>query len=261
MSFESDFASHTNINWQGNVGTVEYGGGDRTMVVMFYNRPVHSPAKSQEAGSPIYEDQIYVRIHPPGERLSIVDRPATDQDRRRWPMQWGQFKDNRKQVPEGTPIDLLYPEQPSVGAMMRASGVHTIEQCAELSGNAIETIGMGAQSYVNAAKKYLEAANKGVGASQMRHELEQRDSEIRTLKHQIDMLKQHLAKVEENNSQRVDLGTIQALLAQAQGRPQFPDQKQLPNQFDVQSAQINAVHTTKEVAQKQPRRKRHRIDE
>ena len=111
-----DFASHTNINWQGNVGVAEYGGGDKGLVCMFYNRAVHNPLKSKEAGRPVYEDQVYVRIHPPGERLNIVDKPAAGEHQRRFPAQWAQFMQNKAQVPEGTPIDLLYPENPAIAA-------------------------------------------------------------------------------------------------------------------------------------------------
>ncbi len=69
----SDFSSPTGINWRGDVGVVEYG-NDRSMVAIFYNKPVHNPAKSVKDGHPFYEDQVFVRIHPPGERLNIVER-------------------------------------------------------------------------------------------------------------------------------------------------------------------------------------------
>ena len=49
-----EFSGHTGIKWNGNVGTVEYGGGDRSMVAMFYNRPMHNPARSQTEGRPFY---------------------------------------------------------------------------------------------------------------------------------------------------------------------------------------------------------------
>lgn len=156
---DEGFASHTGINWQGNVGVVEYG-NDRNMIAMFYVKSVLVPAKSNEHGRPYHEDQVFVRIHPPGERLNIVDRPVKDSDKRRWPIQWAQFQQNQEQHPEGTPVDLLYPAHPSVAATLRANGVFTIEQCAELSGPAIDSIGMGAQRYSNDAKKYLELANR-----------------------------------------------------------------------------------------------------
>lgn len=247
---DDGFASHTDISWNGNVGTVQYGGGDRNMVAMFYNRPMHNPAKSQVAGSPQYEDRVYVRIHPPGERLNIVDRPATQQDQRRFPAQWSQFKDNRQQIPEGVPIDLLYPEQPSIGAMLRANGVHTIEQCAELSGPAIDSIGMGAQKYANEAAKYLEAANKGVKASQLRHELEERDSQIRTLTNMVETLKGEVDRLRDVNSQSVDLAAVQKLIAGQQVRPTYPANapKQMAPAFDAQTAQIDATHATADIS-------------
>ena len=247
---EDGLSSHTNINWNGNVGTVEYGGGDRTMVAMFYNRPMHNPAKSTEKGSPQYEDRVFIRIHPPGERLNIVDRPATSQDQRRFPTQWSQFKDNRQQIPEGTPIDLLHPETPSIAAMLRANGVHTIEQCAELSGPAIDNVGMGAQKYVNECVKYLEVANKGVKASQLRHELDERDSQIRSLTHMVGQLKGEVERMREIGAQSVDLAAVQQLIAGQQVRPKFPQSapKQMAPAFDSQTAQINATHTTADIS-------------
>lgn len=253
-----EFVNHSGIKWNGHVGTVEYGGGDKTMIAMFYNKAIQNPQKSLENGRPYFEDVIYVRIHPPGERLNIVDRPANATDKRRWPMQWAQFMENRVQMPEGTPVDLLYPDQPSVAAVLRANHVYTIEQCAELSGNAIEEIGMGSQRYVNDSKKYLEAANKGVGASQLRRELEDRDGKIRTLEHQISLLQAKVEQLQDNNTTNVDLAQLQALMAGLQGRPQFPKAPGIAPVFDSQTAQINATHVTQDI---KPKRTRTRVKE
>src|SRR5690242_5836166 len=104
-----DFASPTNIQWKGGgYGTVEFGGGDRNNIALFYMRPVHNPARSREVGRPYFEDKVYVKIHPPGERLNIVDVLATDEHKRRFPQQWAQFQQNVQQRPEGTPIEMLY---------------------------------------------------------------------------------------------------------------------------------------------------------
>ena len=247
---DEGFASPTNIDWRGHVGSVEYGGGDKNMVVMFYNKAAHNPAKSQEAGRPVYEDKVFVRIAPPGERLNIVDRPARPEDGRKYPVQWAQFKENRQQVPEGTPIDLLYPEQPSVGSMLRANGVHTVEQCAELSAAAIDNIGMGTQRYVNDSAKYLQASSKGVKASQLRHELEERDGQIRTLTHMVESLKGEVERLRDTNAHSVDLAQVQKLIAGQQMRPQYPANRarQLEPEFDAQSAQINATHATADIS-------------
>ena len=257
-----DFVNPTNINWNGGyVGTVEYG-SDRNMVVMFYNKSKPNKAKSAKNGRPVHEDVVHIKMYTPGEqRFNVIDRPATPQDKQRFASHWARFSANQEQVPDGTPIEMLYPEQPSIATTLRSYGVHTIEQCADLSGTAIEDIGMGSQRYVNSAKKYLELSEKGVKASQLRRELEERDGEIRTLKHQIELLNAQLDKLQEDKSNAVDLQTIQSLLAGVQRRPQYPDTKQLAPQFDAQTAQINATHKTSDMRRSRKKtRKRETLD-
>ncbi len=247
----SEFASPTFIPQHG--GMVEYGGGDKGQVAIFYLRPVHNPSKSMAAGRQIMEDHVYVRIHPPGERLNIIDRPARQEDTQRWPSQWVQFQQNKQQTPEGTPVEQLYPDRPSVGAMLRACHVYTIEQCAELSSEAIQQIGMGAQQYSNDAKKYIEVASRGVTASTMRRELEERDGQIRTLNQQITALKDELARLRVNSQNPEMLAAVQQMVAQAMGQPTFPAAQfgaaSPPPAFDAQVAQINASAPTAQLAQ------------
>jgi hypothetical protein len=233
---DEGFASPTNIAWQGHTGVVEYGGGDRNMVCMFYNKAVPNPAKSAEKGRPINENKVFVKIHPPGERLNIVDREASDRDRQRFPMQWEQFRKKQHQQPEGTPIELLYPEQPVVAATLRAHGVQTVEQCAELSGPAIDNVGMGCQTWVNYSKRYLIASSKGASESAVRRQFEQKDREIKVLKSQVAQLKDRLEAMLQNQAQQPDLATMQAMLAGVMQRPQHMPQAS----FDPQTAMINA---------------------
>lgn len=246
-----DFISHSGIQKLGDWGGVaQYGPGDAGMVVMFYLNPVHNPAKSAEVGSPQYDDMVFVRIHPPGERLNIIDRKASEADKRRFPMQWAAFQQNRPQTNNGTPIDMLFPAQPSIAAALKASGVHTIEQCAELSAHAIETIGMGCQHWVNDAVRYLEVANKGVKASQLKAAMEERDRENAHLKHKIGLLEEELHKLRDRANAAVSLEDVQQLLANQGGlagrRPQFAPGRQQP--FDAQAAQIAATHISNDIA-------------
>ncbi len=246
-----DFIGHSGIQKMGDWGGIaQYGPGDAGMVVLFFLKPIHSPAKSAEAGSPQYIDEVFVRIHPPGERLNIIERRATDMDKRRFPQQWALFQQNKPQTNDGTPIDMLFPAQPSIAAALKASGVHTVEQCAELSAHAIETIGMGCQSWVNDATRYLEVANKGVKASQLKAAMESRDRENASLKHKIELLEEELGNLRAHAASSVTMEQVQSMLANAGGgqghRPQFAPGKQQP--FDAQAAQIAATHITKDLA-------------
>lgn len=235
------YANPTGIAWNGHVGVAQYGGGDGNLVCMFYYKPTHQIARSAEEGRPIYEDVVFVRIHPPGERLNIVDRPATEQDKRRFRIQYEAFLKNQVQTPDGTPIDLFYPDQPSIAAMLRAHHVLTIEQLAELSGNAIDEIGMGAQRYVNEAIEYLKIANKGISATQMRRELEERDREIRVQAKQIQDLQSTVQMLQKQAAAAQNLGQVQEMIAGVMGRPVHSQRG-----FDPQSAMINANHQTQQ---------------
>jgi hypothetical protein len=257
-----DFQVHSGIRRMGEWGgVVQYGPGDSSMIVMFYLKPILNPAQSEASGSPKYDDQVFVRIHPPGERLNIVDRRASDQDKKRFPIQWAQFKENAPQESSGTPIDMLYPSKPSIGASLKASGVHTVEQCAELSAHAIETIGMGCQAWVNDAQRYLQVANKGVKASELRKMSEEKDMEIHSLKHKIDLLETELNHLREQSNNAVTMQDVQQLLANQGGngrRGVFAPGK-LPKTFDAQAAQINATHATRDLANTKTAPKRSRV--
>lgn len=254
----TEFTQHQSIRWNGDVGVVQYGGGDPSMVVMFYLKPVRNPGKSAESGRPYFDDKVFVRIHPPGERLNIVEREANDGDRKRFPMQWAQFKENSPQTAEGTPIDFLFQANPSVAAALKASGVHTVEQCANLSAHAIETIGMGAQQWVNEATRYLEVANKGVKASQLKAALDEKDREIGSLKHTLALVQEEVEFLREKQNKNVTMEDVQQLLANQGGdgkRGVFAPGRQMGKSFDAQTAQINATHATSDVAKERAAKK------
>lgn len=181
----------TGIDW-GNAGKT-YGqvkfGDDSQQVVLFYTRSVFNAAKSQQMGSRQYENQTWVKMHPPGERLNVIDRPVQDLDKRRFPGQWNMFLQNKTQVPDGTPIDLLFPNNPAIADNLKAFGVHTVQQCSQLSDNAMQTIGMGAVEWKNMAVRYLDNASSGTAFLKLQAEVQQKDQEIRILKRQFEQLK------------------------------------------------------------------------
>jgi len=261
MSETTDFTRPVSINWNNSeqtVGVVDY--GSKNLSVMFHTNPVHNPAKSKEAGTPQYDDVVYVRIAPPGERLNIIDRPVTDVDKQKYAQQWYQFQQNRQQRPSGTPVSLLFPMQPSITAMLEGAGVWTVEQLGDLSASAIENIGMGCQRYVNDAKKYLEVAARGVKGSQLREELDARDAQIRVLTHQIEQLSSTVDKLLKERGKETSTNDLKRLIQEAMHPVPMRGAE-----FDAQTAVINATGAAirpKAKAKKQeaaPKQKRQRV--
>lgn len=198
MSEFSEFARHNPINPQDfnaqGVAMVEYGPGERNLIVAFYPKAKRNEAKSKAEGKPVFDTVDFVKIQHPGEKLNIVDREATEIDKRRFSNHWNAYCQGRAQIPDGVPLNLLFPNHPHIEATLKQYNVHTVEQLANLSGNAIGTVGMGAQDWVNKAKKYLEQAEKGVNHHQMQKLLDERDNKIAQLQRQIDEMAAQFAQ-------------------------------------------------------------------
>jgi len=234
----------TGIDWNGGgkSGTVKFGGGDDSLLVLFYNRSVEIPSKSVEMGRRWCENQVFIKIQHPGENFNVIDRPATDADKMRFRRYWNLFMQNRTQVPEGTPIDLLFPNHPAVGENLRAMGVYTIEQCAKLSAIAIDGIGRGGQEYVNRAQAYLASADKGKSFHKMQKQLDEERTRNSVLEQQVASLK----------------STVDQLLMKTGNQPGMSLNPPFIPGFDAQSERINANHPTQEVAQQAKKRKKKR---
>lgn len=190
----------TGVNMQGHVGTVQFGGGDRRMVVWFFRKAVHMAYKSEQAGRPIFEDRDFIHIQQPGEH-DFQEREASRSDRARWPDKWQAYLEQREQTDEGTPLMTLFPSEPAIVEMMGALRVRTAEQLAGLSEEAMSNIGMGARSYVDRAKRFLQEAALSAPFSKMQAELDAKDSQIATLTDKLDQAIRRIETLEADTDQ------------------------------------------------------------
>ena len=179
---------------QRGYGVANSGPTDDRLIVGFYHKSIINTFKSKEAGKRVCEDQEFVKIQHPGESLNIVDRPVQASDKQRWPRQWAMFQEGKKQVPDGIPITLLYPDKPSITDMLIGYNIHTVEQLANLSAHGIGQVGMGCQEWVNKAQKYLEQANKGVDFHRFDAAIAAKDAEMETMRRQIKDLSAQLGR-------------------------------------------------------------------
>lgn len=173
------------------VGTVRFNGDDR-LNVTFYNRPVLDPMESQKRGRQWNKSIEYVRIQIPGEK-DYADRPATEADHGRFPRQHQAYMRGQQQIPNGTPIDVLFPQSPEIPVNLHGLGVHTVEQLAGLTEHGAQTIGMGATMWRNKAKQFLDAANGGASVHRLQKAIEDKDAKIEVLANQI---KQQAAQID-----------------------------------------------------------------
>lgn len=130
---------------------------DSKLYVQFYLRPVLQTAASNEANRPIYADVVHVRIIVPGDKLSIVDRIASDDDKRRFADHFAKFQAGQGQEVVGTRLEAVPWMTRSKVEEYKFFGIMTVEQLADAS-DTVGTKFMGFNTDREKARKFLEAS-------------------------------------------------------------------------------------------------------
>lgn len=131
-----------------------------TANVRFYQRAVPSQADSTREGRPVSVNRDYVRIEHPGI-VDVVDREATVFDKTAFQSEWQAYLNGHEQIPDGTPVAVLLVNDAAAVEALRAKKVHTVEQLAGLTEEAITNLGRGTRDLVERAKKFLAASVGG----------------------------------------------------------------------------------------------------
>ena len=165
--------------------------------VIFYNKSVLDTIKSRESGRPVYVSKEYVRIQHPGE-MDVIDRPIDDDPRVKfiWPQQYQKFLNNQDHsIPDGTPLEVLFPNRPEIPANLHTQGVHTVEQLEGLTAHALQMIGMGAVEWQNMARKFLDSAKGGIEHHKLTKKIEDLQSQNEVLQNQLSLMKAQIDRL------------------------------------------------------------------
>lgn len=154
-------------------------GRDDQLAVRFYTHAELSQYKSMKDNLPIHDDVIMVEVIQPGEKDPV--RVLADEfHKRRFPKQWAAFQAGVEQTQSGTPLDLLFPAQPSTVLQLKTFNVYTIQQLAGLSDSAMNNIPMG-RTLADRAKAYLATAAGGKNFHAVQNEMQKQLDEMRAL--------------------------------------------------------------------------------
>lgn len=160
---------------------------DSKLYVEFYRKPVLQPGKSREAGRAVYEEVDYIRIHVPGDKHSVVERPMSDQDAFRFADRYAKWKAGQEEAVTGTPLTALPGMTPSKVEEYKFFKIVTIEQLAEANDNLGGKF-MSFQQDKQRAKAFLEVAANNAPIEKMNAELAKRDAELEELRAMITTL-------------------------------------------------------------------------
>jgi hypothetical protein len=166
--------------------------------VEFYTQPVERPAKSREAGRPIFEDEEFIKLQIVGDPKSTWIAPAhqpTERDRetgqeitpaQKYAEHYRYFKANMdQQAAGGTPLTEVPWLTASRREELKALKIFTVEGLAGLDGTMLQRIGMGGRELKNQAQAWLDKAAGSANSAQMAAELAARDEQIEALQRQM----------------------------------------------------------------------------
>lgn len=186
-------------------------GADSRLAVQFYNRAVKNEPKSLEAGRPIFEDKIYIKIVVPGDNLSEIDRPMYNEDKQRFPKHWYDFQNRHgnDEVVTGTPLEEWALLTKGQAEELKGLKFRTVEAIANCSDSQLQRVGMIAgmspHSFREKAKAFLNIAQTSADS-------EKREAELQALREANEQVKAEadakLAKMQEQ------LETLMSLMAE-----------------------------------------------
>ena len=168
---------------------------DSRLAVRFYNREMDNEFQSSVEGRPIKFMADFIRIEVPGDRSSIIDTFAREEHKRRFPVQWA-FYQNEKSDGGDQIQGTLLKDWPILNSAQASELKHfkfyTVEQVAGASDEQISSIGMmvgmSPLSFRDKAKAFLANAKDSAVVQQQAEALRQRDDEIAAMKRQLEEL-------------------------------------------------------------------------
>jgi hypothetical protein len=160
---------------------------DNKLYVEFFRKPILQPGKSREAGRAVYEEVDYVRIHVPGDKSSVIERPLSQQDVFRFQDRYNKWKAGQEEAVTGTPLSALPGMNASKVEEYKFFKIVTVEQLADANDNLGGKF-MSFQQDKQRAKAFMEVAANNAPIEKMNAELQKRDAEIENLRTMVEAL-------------------------------------------------------------------------
>jgi hypothetical protein len=154
---------------------------DDQLHVQFYRHAEQNSFRSREEGRKIFEEKVYIRIMSPADRLSVVERAATDQDKLRFSRQYEAFMAGLEQLSVGTPVSELGGISPAQVLELRALKVDTVEQLAGMPDTTVQLLGIGGQDLKRRAAAFLARTQNVDALAAQNVDLQKQISELQTL--------------------------------------------------------------------------------
>jgi hypothetical protein len=164
---------------------------DKKLFVQFYSRPVQDTVASNAAKRPIFIDADFVKIMVPGDKRTVIDRLASDEDKQRFAQHFARYKAGQAEQTVGTPLDMLPGMTAGKVEEYKHFGIKTIEMLAEASDSVGQQF-MQFQADKNRARGYMALATDNAAVKEVEAKL---SAENAAMKLQIEAMQKRMEDV------------------------------------------------------------------
>lgn len=179
-------------------------GDDSTIMAIFSDEYVKNEYRSETDGKVVYDHFFQISLEYPGNNLSTFiyrfkpEEASASQWPQRFPRQWEAFKDQREQVPDGTPIEMWPPLDKKRVLELKASKIFTVEQIAGLTDMTGPNMGLDWRKLRDLAKATLEPNLALAEVAKVTRENEDLKNQMEVMQRQISALAAAHEKSAEN---------------------------------------------------------------
>ena len=153
----------------------------------FYDKAVKTE-EFNEKGLPVFNTKTYVRIKLK-DNHDVFDQPATNEHKRRFPVEYNRYLLAKKEVENGTPLEQFAFLTAGQLEDCKFHGIFTVERLADLSDEHTAALDLAAER--EAAKKFIAVSQNNAAIADFSKKEKAYKAEIKKLKEQIKELLEH----------------------------------------------------------------------
>ncbi len=166
--------------------------GDENLLVKFTMEDVLNNFKTEQAGHPVHDKELFISIISPGTNLMKTDRPANEADKERFPKQWQSFLNKENVEFTGMPIGEWPMLTRNQIEELKAQKFYSVELLANASDAQLNGIGPIGFSLRTKAAAFLKVSKDTAEAQRLAAENERLNADINLLKEQVANLSARL---------------------------------------------------------------------
>ncbi len=163
--------------------------------VGFFMRPVPHAKQSKLAGHPVFVDREWFVCVIPGDKNSRIERPASDTDKKRFPVTYAAFKATEQQA---TVNGFRIEEWPQISRAQawtfKAAHIDTVEALAEVSDAKVDKLGQSGREWRSKAQAFVALAKDTAAVQAIKAESDRKDATLADMQRQINDLAGQLSK-------------------------------------------------------------------